>query len=240
MTDFNQKNILVAGGSSGIGLALCNRLAAKGARVISLSRHAAESWATGVTHLPFDVLKDDFTALPAQLPEQLHGVVYAIGSINLKPFNRLSTQDFLNDFQVNTLGAAQLLQQCLKPLKAAGSASVVLFSTVAASTGMGFHASIAMAKGGINGLTLALAAELAPQHIRVNALTPSLTDTPLAGNLLSTEDKREASNKRHPLGRYGKPDDLAAAAELLLSDDGSWITGQIWGIDGGLSAIRPL
>lgn len=238
--NFNQKNILIAGGSSGIGLSLANRLAAKGANVISLSRHASLHWQGNIKHLPFDVLQNDFNTLAAQLPEQLHGVVYAIGSINLKPFNRLSDDDFINDYKINTLGAAQLLQQTLKPMKAAGTASVVLFGTVATSTGMSYHASIAAAKGAINGLTLALAAELAPQRIRVNTLAPSLTDTPLAANLLNTDDKREAANKRHPLGRYGKPDDLAAAAEFLLSEDSSWITGQILGVDGGLSVIKSL
>ncbi len=213
---------------------------AKGAKVICLSRHASPQWTGPVTHIPFDILQDDISSLAPQLPEQLHGVVYAIGSINLKPFNRFTAEDFLNDYKINTLGAALLLQQALKALKAAGNASVVLFSTVAASTGMSYHASIAAAKGGVNGLTLALAAELAAQHIRVNALAPSLTDTPLAGNLLSTTDKQEASGKRHPLGRYGQPDDLAAAAEFLLSDDSSWVTGQIWNVDGGLSTLKPL
>ncbi len=238
--NFNQKTILIAGGSSGIGLALANRLAAKGAQVICLSRRPSDQWQGSITHIQFDVLQDDFNTLSARLPEKLHSVVYAIGSINLKPFNRLTADDFLNDYRINTLGAAQVVQQSLKALRSAGAASVVLFSTVAATVGMGYHASIAAAKGGVNGLTLALAAELAPQRIRVNALAPSLTNTPLAASLLSTEDKREASNKRHPLGRYGTPDDLAAAAEFLLSEDSSWMTGQIVGIDGGLSTLRTL
>ncbi len=235
---FDNKNILIAGGSSGIGLTLVNRLTASGANVISLSRHASPNWQGSVTHLPFDIMQDDFGLLAMQLPGQLHGLVYAAGSINLKPFNRLSREDFLNDYKINTLGAAQLIQQALKGLRAAGSSSVVLFSTVAAAIGLSYHASIAAAKGAIEGLTLALAAELAPQHIRVNALAPSLTDTPLAGNLLSTDEKREAANKRHPLGRYGQPDDLAAAAEFLLGDSSSWITGQVLGVDGGLGKLK--
>ncbi|MBD1366910.1 SDR family oxidoreductase [Mucilaginibacter sp. ZT4R22] len=237
--NFNNKNILVVGGSSGIGLAIIKQLSAKGATVYNASRSVSAEWPNGVNHIPLDVL-DDASQLAGLLPEQLHGLVYSVGSINLKPFNRLSKDDFLNDYRLNVLGAAAVIQQSLKALKNAGEASVVLFSTVAATVGMGFHASIASAKGAINGLTISLAAELSPNHIRVNAVAPSLTDTPLAKNLLSSDEKREASAKRHPLGKFGTPDDLAAAAIFLLSGDSSWITGQILGVDGGLSSIKPI
>ena len=232
------KNILVVGGSSGIGLELVTRLLTQGATVFSASRHAGELPA-GASFITLDITAD-VSGLAAQLPEALHGVAYCPGTINLKPFARLSEEDFLNDFKVNVLGAVKVLQAVLPRLKASGSASVVLFSTVAVQTGMGFHTSIATAKGGVEGLTRALAAELAPNKIRVNAIAPSLTDTPLAGNLLATPEKKEASNKRHPLGRYGTAAELAAVAAFLLSDDASWMTGQVLGVDGGMSSVRSL
>jgi NAD(P)-dependent dehydrogenase (short-subunit alcohol dehydrogenase family) len=163
--------------------------------------------------------------------------VYCPGTINLKPFNRLTISDFQKDFQVNVLGAVQVLQTILPQLKKEG-ASVVLFSTVAATLGMGFHASVAVSKAGVEGLTKSLAAEFATAKIRFNCIAPSLTDTPLAGNLLSTPEKREAADKRHPLGRIGTPEELAQAAIFLLSPQSSWITGQVWNIDGGMSAIK--
>ncbi len=164
--------------------------------------------------------------------------MYAPGSINLKPFQRFSLDDFRNDFEINVLGAVAAIQANLGRLRKANGASIVLFSTVAVQTGMGFHASIATAKGAVEGLTRSLAAELAAAKIRCNALAPSLTDTRLAGALLSTDEKRDASNKRHPIGRVGTPQDLAAAAKLLLSDEGSWITGQVIGIDGGMGRLK--
>lgn len=195
--------------------------------------------ATDVMHIELDVLAD-VSELASKLPEQLHGVVYCVGSINLKPFHRLTKDDFINDYRLNVIGAVEVIQQTLKALKASQEASIVLFSTVAAKTGMGFHASIAAAKSGVEGLAFSLAAELAPNHIRVNVIAPSLTDTPLAGALLSTPEKREASGKRHPLGKFGSADDIAAAARFLLSDESSWITGQVIGIDGGLSRLRTI
>ncbi|WP_345955002.1 SDR family oxidoreductase [Mucilaginibacter sp. PAMB04168] len=234
---FNGKNILVVGGSSGIGLALVKQLLHDGANVINLSRSSSPQWPEGVQHIGMDVL-GDVTSLESQLPAQLHGLVYAAGSINLKPFNRLTADDFLNDYRINVLGAVSVIQQSLKALRSAGQSSVVLFSTVAAKVGLSFHTSIASAKGAVNGLTISLAAELSAQHIRVNAIAPSLTDTPLAGSLLNTDEKKEASNKRHPLGRIGKPDDLASAARFLLSDESSWMTGQIISVDGGMSALK--
>lgn len=235
--DFTNKNILVVGGSSGIGLSLVKLLLAKGATVYNLSRTASGEWPGNVYHTNMDVL-GDVSSLPGLLPENLHGLVYAVGSINLKPFNRLTEEDFLKDYKLNVLGAVKVIQMSLKALKNASPASVVLISSVAASTGISFHASIASAKSGVEGLALALAAELAPNAICVNVVAPSLTDTPLAHNLLATPEKKEASAKRHPLGKYGNPEDISNAIAFLLSEESSWITGQVIGIDGGLGKIK--
>jgi NAD(P)-dependent dehydrogenase (short-subunit alcohol dehydrogenase family) len=167
----------------------------------------------------------------------LDGLVYFPGTITLKPFHQVSDEDFLDDFRVNCLGAAAVIRQALPALKAAPSASIVLFSTVAVAQGMPFHASIASAKGAVEGLALSLAAELAPK-IRVNVIAPSLTDTSLAGTLLNSEAKREAAAKRHPLQRVGDAADVAELAAFLLSDASAFITGQIFRPDGGLSSIR--
>ncbi|MFA6247879.1 MAG: SDR family oxidoreductase [Mucilaginibacter sp.] len=232
------KNVLVVGGSSGIGLALIRHLAIQEANIFNISRSRAD-WPPGVTHLQADVL-GDLSVLEDKLPQTIHGLVYSVGSINLKPFQRLTAGDFLNDYKLNVLGATEIIKLSLKALKNAGGASIVLYSSVAAKAGMPFHASIAAAKGAVEGLTLSLAAELASYQVRVNAIAPSLTDTPLAKNLLSTDEKREASAKRHPLSKIGTPDDIALATQFLLSDHSSWLTGQIIGIDGGLGNLRPL
>ena len=172
------------------------------------------------------------------LPDTLHGIIYCAGTINLKPFGRLSLEDFSNDFQMNTLGAVAAVQPNISRLKKAKGAGVVFFSSVAANTGFTFHTSISMAKGGLQGLAIALAAEFAPSNIRFNVVAPSLTDTPLAEPLLSSEERRESSAKRHPLGRFGLPEDMAAAATYLASDQASWITGQVLGVDGGLGKLK--
>lgn len=176
----------------------------------------------------------------SELPDVLHGLVYTPGTINLKPFTALKPEDFLADFQLNVLGAIQVIKAALKPLRNAKGSSVVMFSTVAVQLGLNYHTSIATAKGALEGFGRSLAAELASKQVRVNLVAPSLTDTPLAQNLLSTEEKQEASRERHPIGRYGQPEDIARAAVFLLSDDSSWVTGQVLHVDGGLLTLRSL
>ena len=238
MANFNGKNVLIIGGSSGIGRELAGLLLQAGAGVTTASRSQPTGLANAA-YLPLDVEEPVGEAL-LSLPETLHGLVYCPGTINLRPFNRLTEADFLKDFRINVLGAVNVIQACLPRLKQSQGASVVLFSTVAARLGLNFHASISTAKSALEGLAVSLAAELSASRIRVNVIAPSLTDTPLAKPLLATDEKREASNKRHPLGRVGTPTDIAAAAAFLLSDDAGWVTGQVLGIDGGLSHLKPL
>ncbi|MDI1322333.1 MAG: SDR family oxidoreductase [Algoriphagus sp.] len=223
------KSIVIVGGNSGIGQATARILKEQGANLFLYSK-------SGEGTITLDAASD-FQEMP-NLPEVIDGVVYCPGTINLKPFHRISIADFQKELEVNFLGAVRVLQTCMKGLKKSDQASVVLYSTVAVQTGMGFHAGISSAKGAIEGLTRSLAAEWAPAHIRVNAIAPSLTDTPLASALLSTEEKKEASNKRHPLGRIGKSEDIAESTLFLLSPQSSWMTGQILHLDGGMSSLK--
>ncbi len=227
------KNILLIGGNSGIGLATAKLLQSSGHSLIAASRSSSELSSLGIPVQPFDAENPS----PLELPDTLDGLIYLPGTITLKPFHRLTPEDFLRDFQINCLGAATAIQQALPALKKSAAASIVLFSTVAVAQGMAFHASIAAAKAAVEGLGKSLAAELAPK-IRVNIIAPSLTDTPLASPFLGTEQKREAAEKRHPLQSVGNPEDTARLAAFLLSDDSAFITGQILRPDGGLSSIR--
>lgn len=225
--------ILLIGGNSGIGAATARLLVSQGDSVIAATRTPGLLAEVGVSVQPFDATQPG----PLDLPPVLDGLVYFPGTITLKPFHRLTPDDFLRDFQINCLGAAAAIQAALPSLKAAPAASIILFSTVAVAQGMPFHASVSAAKGAVEGMALALAAELAPK-IRVNVIAPSLTDTPLAGTLLGTEVKREASAKRHPLQQVGDPEDVAKLVTFLLSDASKFMTGQVLRPDGGLSSIR--
>jgi len=227
------KTILIIGGNSGIGYETAKQLKEQGHRVIAAVRNPEPLEALGIETQPFEATAPS----ELDLPDTLDGLVYFPGSINLKPFHRLSSADFAQDYAINAQGAVHCLQQALPALKKSPLASVILFSTVAVQTGMPYHASIAMAKGAIEGLTRSLAAELAPK-IRVNAIAPSLTDTPLASTLLNDDTKRQASAKRHPLNQVGDPQDLAALAPLLLSDQSKFITGQVLSADGGMSSVK--
>lgn len=225
--------ILIIGGNSGIGLATAKRLQADDVQVLAALRSPEALAGMGIETQSFDAA----SGADLDLPDRLGGLVYFPGSINLKPFHRLSDDDFLGDLQTNLLGAVRAIRAALPALKASESASIVLFSTVAVAEGMPFHASVAAAKAAVEGLARSLAAEFAPR-IRVNVIAPSLTDTPLASSLLGNDAKREAAEKRHPLNAVGSPEDVAGLVAFLLSAQSRFMTGQVLRPDGGLSSVR--
>ncbi len=226
------KNYLIVGGSRGIGNAIATQLS-EDHSVYSMSRSAPTNPA--IQHIPCDVIKDSIDV--DALPDNLDGVVYCPGSITLKPFRSISADQFRSDYEINVIGAVNILNAVERKLKSGGQGAVVLFSTVAVEQGMPFHTSISAAKSAVEGLTRSLAAEWTPK-IRVNCIAPSLTDTDLAKGLLSTDEKKANAGKRHPLKRIGQPEDIAQTALFLLSEQASWITGQVIGVDGGMSRVR--
>ena len=232
----SEKNYLVIGGSHGIGLGIVKRLVQRGARVTVVSRTNDQlAGLSGVVHLQADVMTDNLDS--SQLPDSIDGLAYCPGSINLGPVRGLKATAMMEDFQLNAVGAVMCLQAALPAMKAAESSSMVMFSTVAVAQGLPMHASVAAAKGAVEGLTRTLAAELAPK-IRVNCIAPALTATPLAERFLSSDQKRAAMAEKYPLKRVGEVDDIAAVAEFLLTDSSAWITGQVIGVDGGMSTVR--
>ncbi len=230
------KNILIAGAGKGIGLALAQMLGTQH-QLYAITKSASEELESTGASITYADLAKESSLEQLTIPDALDGLVYCPGSINLKPFTRLSTADFLQDFEQNVLGAVRLIQKCIPALKRSGS-SVVLFSTVAVQTGMAFHSSIAVSKGGIEGLVKSLAAEYAGSNIRFNAVAPSLVETPLSSFITNTPEKKEAAAKRHPLQRIGHAGEVAALAAFLLSDNAGWITGQVIGVDGGIGTLK--
>lgn len=229
-----KKNILIIGGSRGIGLETVKILENE-CNIYVASRTKDNLENKNITHFTFDVLKDDISNI--DIPDKLDGLVYCPGSINLKPFKMLKPSDFETDIELNFLSLVKITHKLIDKLKASDQASIVYYSTVAVQTGMPFHSSVASCKGAIEGFARSLAAEYAPKF-RVNVIAPSLTNTPLASRLLNNEKKKEKMDERHPLKRVGTPHDIAAVTAFLLSEKSAWMTGQIIGVDGGLSSLN--
>lgn len=228
------KNILLIGGSHGIGFELASKLH-HDHTVYVASRSNENLGNLDVNYIQYDTEKDELDL--SQLPDHLDGFVFCPGSINLKPFKMLSVDTFRQDMELNFLSMVNVVHQVMEHLKKSEQASLVFFSTVAVKVGMPYHTSVAAAKGAIEGFAKALAAEYAPK-LRVNVIAPSLTDTPLAKRLLSNDKKKEMMDARHPLKRVGTSEDIASVAAFLLGEDSTWITGQVLGVDGGMSTLN--
>lgn len=226
------KHYVIVGGTSGIGLELVNILKENN-RLTLLSRSEFTKSNPNIEHITFDVLSDEIPI--SRLPEKIDGFVYCPGTVNLKPFKMLNVDAFKEDFDLNFLGLIRVLQPIMDHFNP--GSSLVFYSSVAVAKGMPFHASVAASKAAIEGFTRSLAAEYAPR-IRVNAIAPSLVDTPLVARMLNHEKKQENMNARHPLGRFGRAQDIAQMTAFLLSEQSSWMTGQIIGVDGGVSSLQ--
>jgi len=229
-----KKNILFIGGSSGIGLETVKLLHEKHNLIVACRTDENLS-DLDITYLKFDVLNDELDL--EKIPVTLDGFIYFPGSINLRPFRGLKISTFEEDLNINFLSMVKTLQKVLNNLKQSNNASIVLYSTVAVKVGMPFHTSVSASKGAIEGFAKSLAAELSP-NIRVNVIAPSLTDTPLASRFLNNDLKKEKVGERHPLKRHGQARDIANSTSFLLSDKSSWVTGQVLGVDGGMSTLN--
>ncbi|WKK64657.1 SDR family NAD(P)-dependent oxidoreductase [Lutimonas zeaxanthinifaciens] len=225
------KKVLIVGGSRGIGRAVVQKMN-ESYELISISRSASEDMKGSLVQYTCDVLTDELPHI-----EELEGLVYCPGTINLKPFTRLSESDFKEDFELNVLGAVRVIQKYLKLLKNGNDSSVVLFSTVAVKMGMPFHASIAVAKAGVEALVKSLGAELSP-GIRFNAIAPTITDTSLAEKILRNDAMKEKMKERHPMKSYLEPNDVAEMTEFLISDKSKKISGQIFELDCGIVTFK--
>ena len=225
------KNIVIVGGSKGIGNAiLLQQLETN--QVHNISRNAPDISHPNLKHYAVDVLKEPLPDI-----ENIDTLIYCPGSINLKPIGSLSIDDFRNDFEINVIGAVKTIQKYLPVLKKGTNPSIVLFSTVAAKLGMPFHASIATAKAGVEGLVKSLGAELA-SVIRINAIAPTITETSLAAGILRNDRMKENMVERHPMKGYLKPEEVASMANYLISDQAKSISGQVFEMDYGIVTFK--
>ena len=226
----NTRTYIFAGSSSAIAKASTEILTSQGHKVIQISRSNAEH------EHQFQIDKYEMGNFP-KLEEKVNGLVYFPGTINLKSFGQLTMQDFQQDFSIHVLGAIAFVKSYMNLLEKDGKSSIVFISSVAGSVGMPFHSSVSVSKAALEGLTKSLAAELAPS-VRVNSIAPSLVNTPLGERFVNTPEKLSAIEKRNPLRKVGEPADIANMINFLLSEQSSWITGQILGVDGGMNNIK--
>ncbi|WP_178984127.1 SDR family NAD(P)-dependent oxidoreductase [Winogradskyella helgolandensis] len=226
------KRLIVIGGSKGIGKAIVTSLLSFYDEIVNISRTSPVESHPNLKHFSCDILNDELPEI-----DEADGLVYCPGSINLKPINRLSIDDFRNDFEINVIGSVKVIQTYLPALKNGNKPSIVLFSTVATKLGMPFHASVAASKSAVEGLTKSLGAELAPT-VRINAIAPTVTDTDLASKLLRNERMAENMIERHPLKKYLQPQEVADMAAFLLSDKAASFSGQIFEMDCGIISFK--
>jgi 3-oxoacyl-[acyl-carrier protein] reductase len=225
------RNIVIIGGSKGIGSAILIQQL-KNNKVYNISRSAPEITHPNLIHYPISILEDDLPEI-----EAVDVLIYCPGSITLKPILSLNLDDFRNDFEINVIGAVKAIQKYLPALKKGNNPSIILFSTVAAKLGMPFHASIATAKAGIEGLVKSLGAELA-SVVRVNAIAPTITETSLSANILRNDRMKENMMERHPMKNYLKPNEVAEMANYLISENAKSISGQVFEMDYGIVSFK--
>ncbi len=225
------KKTLIIGGSKGIGNAVLKQQLEQN-QVINISRSLPEINHPNLENHTLDVLADDLPAI-----ETLDYLIYCPGSINLKPISGLSLDDFRKDFEINVLGAVKVIQKYLPALKKGNAPSILLFSTVAAKLGMPYHASVAVAKSGVEGLIKSLGAEFAGS-IRINGIAPTITDTTLAANILRNDRMKENMMERHPMKGYLNTEEVADMANFLLSEKAKSISGQIIPMDYGIVTFK--
>jgi NAD(P)-dependent dehydrogenase (short-subunit alcohol dehydrogenase family) len=225
------KNIVIIGGSKGIGNAILKQVIENN-KVINISRNLPEISHPNLTNFQLDVLASELPDI-----DQVDVLIYCPGSINLKPIMSLGIDDFRNDFEINVIGAVKSIQKYLPTLKKGTNPSIILFSTVAAKLGMPFHASIATAKSGVEGLVKSLGAELAPT-VRVNAIAPTITETSLSAAILRNDRMKENMIERHPMKGYLNPEEVAGMAEFLISDSAKSISGQVFEMDYGIVSFK--
>lgn len=225
------KNIVIVGGSKGIGSAILLQQLETNI-VHNISRSAPEISHPNLKHYTVDVQQDTLPDI-----ENIDVLIYCPGTINLKPIGSLSIDDFRNDFEINVIGAVKSIQKYLPALKKGTNPSIVLFSTVAAKLGMPFHASIATAKAGIEGLAKSLGAELA-SVVRINAIAPTITETTLSVGILRNDRMKENMMERHPMKNYLKPEEVASMADYLISENAKSISGQVFQMDYGIVSFK--